>query len=89
MLTQKIKDRKHLSPFFAIGDFNARKNDTSIQYLLHGDENPLPMDVVVYNRVDWIFAQAGQYEVVEAKVIDNDEASDHRAIVAEVKFYVK
>jgi endonuclease/exonuclease/phosphatase (EEP) superfamily protein YafD len=39
--------------------------------------------------VDWIFAQAGQYEVVEAKVIDNDEASDHRAIVAEVKFYVK
>jgi hypothetical protein len=37
----------------------------------------------------WFFTQAGQYEVVEAKVIDNDEASDHRAIVAEVKFYVK
>jgi len=89
LLTQKIKDRKHLSPFFAIGDFNARKNDSSIQYLLHGDENPLPMAEVVFNYVDWIFAQAGQYEVVEAKVIDNDEASDHRAIVAEVKFYVK
>jgi len=89
LMVQKIKNRKHLDPFLATGDYNARKGDSSIHYLLQGKGNPLLMETLIHNRVDWIFAQAGQFEVVEAKVIENDEASDHRAIVAEVKLYVK
>ena len=89
LMVQKIKNRKHLNPFLATGDYNARKGDSSIHYLLEAKDNPLPMETVVHNRVDWIFAQAGQFEVVEAKVVENDEASDHHAIVAEVKLYVK
>ena len=89
LMTQKIKDRKHPDPFLAIGDFNAKKGDSCLHYLLQGNDNPLPMEEVLYHRVDGIFAQAGQFEVIETKVIDNDEASDHKAIVAEVKLSVE
>ncbi len=88
-MTQKIKGRKHLDPFLAIGDYNAKKGDSSLHYLLQGNDNPLPMEEVLYHHVDGIFAQAGQFEVIETKVIDNDEASDHKAIVAEVKLSVE
>ncbi len=87
LLAQKIDERKCPDPYFAIGDFNAKKDGTSIQYLLTEEDNPSPMEAIIYHYVDGIFAQADQFKIIEAKVIENDKASDHRPVVANVKVY--
>ena len=86
LLVERIQGRKYDEPFVAIGDFNARKSDESIMYLKDSDENPVPMKEAVYNRVDWIFSEDGNFEVVDSEIIDNEEASDHKAISATIKF---
>jgi endonuclease/exonuclease/phosphatase family metal-dependent hydrolase len=86
LLVERIQGRKHEEPFVAIGDFNARKSDESIMYLKRSDENPVPMKEAVYNYVDWIFSENGKFETVNSEIIDNEEASDHKAISATIRF---
>jgi endonuclease/exonuclease/phosphatase family metal-dependent hydrolase len=86
LLVERIQGRKHDEPFVAFGDFNARKNDESIMYLKGSDENPIPMKEAVYNRVDWIFSEDGKFEIVDSEIVDNEEASDHKAISATIRF---
>jgi endonuclease/exonuclease/phosphatase family metal-dependent hydrolase len=86
LLVERIQGRKYDEPFVAIGDFNARKGDESIMYLKDSDENPVPMKEAVYNRVDWIFSESGKFEIVNSEIIDNEKASDHKAISAMIRF---
>jgi len=86
LLVERIQGRKYDEPFVAIGDFNARKRDESIMYLKDSDENPVPMKEAVYNYVDWIFSESGEFEIVNSEIIDNEEASDHKAISAVIRF---
>lgn len=86
LLVERIRGRKYDEPFVAIGDFNARKRDESIMYLKDSDENPVPMKEAVYNRVDWIFSESGNFEIVNSEIIDNEKASDHKAISAMIRF---
>jgi len=87
LLVERIQGRKYDEPFVAIGDFNARKKDESIMHLKDSDENPVPMKEAVYNRVDWIFSENGKFEIVNSEIIDNEEASDHKAISAMIRFH--
>lgn len=86
LLVERIQARKYDEPFVAIGDFNAGKDDESIMYLKGSEKNPVPMMEAVYNRVDWIFSESGKFEIVNSKITDNDEASDHKAISATIRF---
>jgi endonuclease/exonuclease/phosphatase family metal-dependent hydrolase len=86
LLVERVRKQKYEEPFVAIGDFNARARDESIVYLKDSDDNPVCMKEAVYNYVDWIFSESGKFETVEAEIIDNEEASDHSAISAVIRF---
>lgn len=86
LLVDRIQGRKYDEPFVAIGDFNARSRDESIVYLKDSDENPVPMKEAVNNYVDWIFSEGGKFETVDSEITDNEEASDHSAISAVIRF---
>jgi endonuclease/exonuclease/phosphatase family metal-dependent hydrolase len=86
LLVDKIQKQKYDEPFVAIGDFNARARDESIRYLKDSNENPVGMKEAVYNRVDWIFSESGKFETLDSEIIDNEDASDHSAISAVIRF---
>lgn len=86
LLVERIQGRKYDEPFVAIGDFNARKSDESIMYLKGSGGNPVPMKEAVNNYVDWIFSESGKFEIINSEIIVNEEASDHYAISAMIRF---
>ena len=86
LLIERTQGQKHDDPFVIIGDLNAREADESITYLKGRAGNPVPLKAAVYNYVDWVFSASGKFEVVSSEIIDNEEASDHKAISAMIRF---
>jgi endonuclease/exonuclease/phosphatase family metal-dependent hydrolase len=69
------------APFIVTGDFNARSGDAGIQILLQN------MTSVVENRIDWIFATNGKFELINSEIISNIGGipiSDHDVLSAEL-----
>jgi endonuclease/exonuclease/phosphatase family metal-dependent hydrolase len=63
------------------GDFNARSSDAGIQLLLQN------MTIVLENRIDWIFAESGKYELISSENISDINGtaiSDHNVLAAKL-----
>ena len=87
LLAHRIANRAYPNePFLVTGDFNTSKNKSSIQYLLNDPENPTPMEIVVYDRIDGILSGPGSFEIISSQIDNNKDASDHPAVMAEIKF---
>jgi endonuclease/exonuclease/phosphatase family metal-dependent hydrolase len=82
IMADRIRSRAHTEDAFIVtGDFNATGSDTGIQILLQN------MTTVVENRIDWIFAESGKYELVSSEIIsdiDGIAASDHDVLAVVV-----
>jgi endonuclease/exonuclease/phosphatase family metal-dependent hydrolase len=80
IMVGRIRSRAHTEDAFIVtGDFNATSSDTGIQILLQN------MTTVVQNRIDWIFAESGKYELVSSEIISDingTAASDHDVLAA-------
>jgi endonuclease/exonuclease/phosphatase family metal-dependent hydrolase len=83
IMAGRIAGRAHPEdPFIVTGDFNARSDDKGIQILLQN------MTAVVENRIDWIFAESGKYELLTSEIISDingNAISDHDVLSAELK----
>jgi endonuclease/exonuclease/phosphatase family metal-dependent hydrolase len=82
IMVDRILSRAHTEdPFIVTGDFNATNSDAGMQILLQN------MTTVVQDRIDWIFAQSGKYELVSSEIISNingTAVSDHNVLAAQL-----
>ena len=82
IMMEHISNRAHTEdPFVVTSDFNATSSDAGINILLQN------MTQVVEHRIDWIFAESGQYERVGSEVISEQDGvsiSDHDVLAAEL-----
>jgi endonuclease/exonuclease/phosphatase family metal-dependent hydrolase len=82
IMVDRISSRAHTEdPFIVTGDFNATNSDEGLHILLQN------MTTVVQNRIDWIFAESGKYELVSSDIISDingTAVSDHNVLAAEL-----
>jgi endonuclease/exonuclease/phosphatase family metal-dependent hydrolase len=82
IMMDRISSRAHTEdPFIVTGDFNAKSGDAGIQILLQN------MTTVMENRIDWIFAESGKYELVSSEIISDIGGipiSDHDVLSADL-----
>jgi endonuclease/exonuclease/phosphatase family metal-dependent hydrolase len=82
IMADRISSRVHTEdPFILTGDFNATNSDVGIHILLQN------MTTVVQNRIDYIFAESGKYELVSSEIISDingTAVSDHNVLAAEL-----
>ena len=80
IMVDRISRRVHTEdPFIVTGDFNARNSDPGIQILLQH------MRTVVEDRIDWIFAESGEFKLVNGAIISDingTAVSDHNVLAA-------
>ncbi len=80
IMADRILSRAHTEdPFIVTGDLNATNSDEGMQILLQN------MTTVVQNRIDWIFAEPGKFELVRSEIISDingTAASDHDVLAA-------
>jgi len=82
IMVDRIHSRAHTEdPFIVTGDFNATNSDAGLQILLQN------MIAILENRIDWIFAESGKYELVSSEIISDingTAVSDHDVLAAQL-----
>ncbi|OHB54444.1 MAG: hypothetical protein A2Y12_04135 [Planctomycetes bacterium GWF2_42_9] len=90
LLAERIADRKTKDPFIVIGDFNMKTNNSAMQYLLNEDgETPYAKMTDAWQAIypgergpRWDHITFGPDIKVTSIELDEREASDHQALVA-------
>jgi len=87
---ERVVETRGDVPMILAGDLNAAPGSAPLErlrqnWLIAGDGEPLPTIPVVQpvRQIDYLLCRpSGRWKVVEARVLDDSEASDHRPIAA-------